>query len=134
MSKALRLARKPTDGGERGPEALALAVWSAVSAALGQLDSARAHAHEALTLAEAEGDEQARIEAALAVAEVELMAENLQSAVNAFNRAATLAQAREAVVADTIRVCRAGAHPAAARAMGGSRERLPGRAATPARR
>jgi hypothetical protein len=71
-----------------------------VSATLGQLDSARAHAHEALTLAEAAGDDQARIEATLAGAEVELMAENLQAAVNAFNHAVTLAQAREAVVAE----------------------------------
>ncbi|HEY7850403.1 MAG TPA: hypothetical protein VIC27_10095, partial [Ktedonobacterales bacterium] len=103
VAHALKQARKTTKAtGERGPEALANVVWAAVATTMGQLDQARAHAHEAEHLAEEEADEQALVEATLAAAEVELLSESLQSAVNAFNHAQGVAQSREATVADAL--------------------------------
>jgi tetratricopeptide (TPR) repeat protein len=103
VGEALRQAHEASEtSGAHGPVALANAVWGSVALAYGRLDQARAHAHEASGLAEREADDQALIEAALLVAEVELLADNLQAAVNAFNHAQALAQAREATVADTL--------------------------------
>jgi tetratricopeptide (TPR) repeat protein len=101
--QAIKQARKAaTTAGERSPEALANAVWASISITLGQFGQARAHAHEAAHLAEEEADEQALVEATLIAAEVELLSENLQSAVNAYNYAQGVAQAREATVADAL--------------------------------
>lgn len=103
VGEALRQAHEANAvGGARGPVALANAVWGAVTLAYGRLDQARAHAHEARTLAEQEADDLALVEAALLVAEVELLADNLQAAVNAYNQAQALSQAREAIVADAL--------------------------------
>ncbi|HEX5571145.1 MAG TPA: tetratricopeptide repeat protein, partial [Ktedonobacterales bacterium] len=99
--QTIRQARKASAStGERSPEAMANALWASISMTLGQTGQARAHAHEASHLAEEEADEQAQVEACLVAAEVELLSENLQSAVNAYHHAQTVAQAHEATVAD----------------------------------
>jgi tetratricopeptide (TPR) repeat protein len=103
VAEALRQSRDATAStGERGSEALAHALWAAVAMTMGQLDQARAHAHEASELATSEADEEALVEATLVAAEVELQTENLQTAVSAFNRAQAVAQSREATLADAV--------------------------------
>lgn len=100
IHQARRLTHKKSPLDTRAAEATVFAVWSEVAVTSGQFDEARAHAHEALVLAEAAGDNEARIAATLSGAEADLRADNLQAAVNGFNSAANLAQAREATVAD----------------------------------
>ncbi|HLY29646.1 MAG TPA: hypothetical protein VKQ36_01335, partial [Ktedonobacterales bacterium] len=70
--------------------------------ALGQLAQARTQAEEATRLADDEGDEMARVEAAVILAEMELQADNLNAAVAAYNQALALAQACEATTAELL--------------------------------
>jgi predicted negative regulator of RcsB-dependent stress response len=69
---------------------------------VGRLAQARDVANQALALAEGQGDTRPAVAALLALAEVELRAENLDAAVAHFNRAQTLAQASEEVAADAL--------------------------------
>src|SRR5262249_20554726 len=89
-------ATRQTD--EPDPLAAALLVEEDLALALGQLEGARARAEEASGAAERERDGLSAIRAALGRAEVELRAENLDAAVQAFNRALDLARAGEATV------------------------------------
>lgn len=79
-----------------------MALHANISMTLGRLYEARAHAYEAGQLAAGEADDQALVEAAMIEAEVDLLADNLQAAVGAFNHAQALAQEHEATVADAL--------------------------------
>jgi tetratricopeptide (TPR) repeat protein len=100
-SRGAMLAREAgTQAGETGPEALAATVQSALSLTLGQVERARELAAQALSRADREGDAQAQIEAQLEVAEVDLAAEDLNTAVNDFNRVASRAAESESPLAE----------------------------------
>ncbi|MBF6592394.1 MAG: tetratricopeptide repeat protein, partial [Ktedonobacterales bacterium] len=101
VERGRELAHDSTQAtGEPGPEAMAAAIAAMLALTLGQVEHARTFAAEAEARAAREGDGLAAVEAALQLAEVALAAEDLNAAVNGFNRAAALAREHEAGVAE----------------------------------
>lgn len=88
--------------GEPGSSASAVTTAALAHLALGQAESARTEATEAVALARRESDVLPLVEATLQQAETELSADNLDAAVNGFNAAAALAKQSEAALAEAL--------------------------------